>query len=460
MPSLNPALRPFWKTKADIKILKGGRASSKTWDTAGMAVFLASKYTLKFLCVRQLQSRIAQSVYAAIKTQAERFGIADEFEFLLSVIRHKKTGSEFYFYGIHRHVEEIKGFEGADILWIEEGEGLTKDQWDILDPTIRKEGSEIWILYNPDLVSNFVEKFKHDPGKGVLVRHINYDENPFLSSTMLRKIERLKEEDYEEYEHIYLGMPRTDDDQVIIKRSWIMAAIDAHVALGIEPKGAKRIGFDVADSGNDKCSMVYTHGIVSMWKESWKGKEDELLKSCTRVYNKAIELGAEIDYDSIGVGAGAGSKFDDLNKQRDEQGLAGRVKYRKFIANAKAVNPDAYYVDTEHEKIKNKDFFDSLKSQSWWLDADRLRNTYNAVTKREEFDECELLSISSDMPGLEDLIDQLTIIKRDFDSTGRVKVESKKDLAKRGVESPNDADAFIMSTCPIEVKVILTPLVF
>ena len=449
-PSLNPVLRGFWTTKADVKVLKGGRASSKTWDAAGFAVYLAANYTLKFLCMRQFQNKIAESVYAVLKIQIERFGLLAQFDITNNCIRHKKTGSEFHFYGIHRHTAEIKGFEGADVGWIEESEGLTKEQWSIIEPTLRKEGCEAWILYNPHLVSDFVESFKHDPENGVIVRQINYDENQFLSKTMLRKIERLKKDDYEEYEHIYLGIPRTDDDSVVIKRSWIMAAIDAHVKLGIEPTGEKRIGFDVADDGKDLNSMTFAHGIVAKWRESWKGREDELLKSCKRVYSKALEFDASIDYDSIGVGAHAGSKFREMNEEREEKTERGDVKYRKFVSGAAVINPDDYYIDDETQKTTNKDFFCNLKAQAWWLVADRFRNTYNAVVNGETFEDDELISIDGELPGLMHLVTELSTPRRDFDNTGKVKVEGKRDLAKRDVSSPNDADSFIMAFAPIE----------
>ena len=450
MASLNPALKDFWRTKADIKVLKGGRASTKTWDASGIAIYLASRYTLKFLCMRQFQNRIRESVYASLVIQIERFGMADEFEVLNSTIKHRRTGSEFHFYGIHRNIAEIKGFEGADIGWIEEGEGLTAEQWAVIEPTLRKEGSEAWILYNPDLVTSFVESFKHDPDNGVIVRHINYDENPFISDTMMRKINRLKVADFDEYQHIYQGVPRTDDDSAIIKRSWVEAAIDAHIKLGIEITGSKRIGFDIADSGKDKNAQVYAHGITALWSENWQGREDELLQSCTRVYAKAIELGASIDYDSIGVGAGAGPKFQELNEARKDQLMIGKVKYSKFVAGAKVANPDGYYIDTEDEKIKNKDFFCNLKAQSWWLVADRFRNTYNSVVNGEKFPEDQLISISSEMPNIAATITQLCTLRRKFDVTGKVKAESKEDLAKRGIISPNDGDAFIMAYAPKE----------
>ena len=447
-PSLNPALKDFWRTKGDIKVLKGGRSSSKTWDAAGAAIYLSSNYRLKFLCMRQFQNKIKESVYAVLVIQIERFGLLKEYEILNNVIRHRRTGSEFHFYGIHRHINEIKGFEGADIGWIEEGEGLTSSQWAIIEPTLRKEGSEAWILYNPNLVSDFVEQFRHDPEAGIIVRHINYDENPFLSDTMMRKIERMKFTDYDEYVHIYLGVPRTDDDAVIIKRSWIEASIDAHIKLGIGVSGSKRIGFDVADGGKDKNSVVYCHGIVAIWGENWSAREDELLLSCTRVYNKAIQLGASVDYDSIGVGAGVGPKMEELNAKRKEDSLKGSVVYKKFVAGAKVMDPDEFYIDSEDEQITNRDFYCNLKSQAWWGVAERFRNTYSAVVNGEKFEEGELISISSDFPNLADLVVQLSTPRRRFDAAGKVRVESKDELIKRSVLSPNDADAFMMSNAP------------
>lgn len=450
--SLNPALVDFWRTKSDLKILKGGRASSKTWDAAGMAVFFASNYSVKFLCIRQFQNKIQESVYAILKIQIERFGLSAQFNILKTSITHKVTGSSFHFYGMNRNTSEIKGFEGADICWIEEGEGLTKDQWLVIEPTLRKEGAEAWILYNPRLATDFIESFNSSDDGAVAIRHINYTENPFLSNTMRRKIERLKSMDIEEYEHVYLGIPRSDDDNVIIKRSWIQAAIGAHEKLGIEVEGSGRIGFDIADGGKDLCSQVHAKGIVAICGESWKAGEDELLKSCERVYSRAIETGSHVNYDSIGVGATAGAKFQEMNDQREEDGAIGRVTYSKFVAGAKVVDPDGYYLETDDETITNKDFFANLKAQAWWLVAERFRNTYNAINNGEKFEDGELVSIDKYFPNIANLVTELSTPRRSFDNAGRVKVESKSDLAKRGVPSHNDADAFIMAFAPVKVN--------
>ncbi|WP_022697912.1 PBSX family phage terminase large subunit [Euryhalocaulis caribicus] len=455
-PTLNPALKDFWTTRARERVLYGGRSSSKSWDAAGFAIFLASNYRVKFLCVRQFQNKIAESVYTLLKIQIERFGLQGEFTVLRDSIVHNRTGSEFIFYGLWRHIDEIKSTEGVDVCWIEEAHNLTKEQWDILEPTLRSEASQFWIIFNPRLVTDFVyRKFvgsgpsERIKGKiygkigATIRRKINFDENPFLSQTILKVIARKKDEDEDEYRHIYLGEPREDDDSVIIKRSWIMAAIDAHKKLGVEPSGLKRIGFDVADSGDDKNASVLVHGGVALAVDEWKGREDELLKSASRVHALAAQHDAEIDYDSIGVGAFAGGHFKALNEEK-----GARVAYHRFNAGGEVMHKERRIDPDDPKSPKNGDYYANLKAQTWWEVANRFRKTFNAVTKGEEICPDDMISISSDCDHLDTLVDELSTPRRDFDARGKVKVESKKDLEKRDIPSPNKADAFISAFAP------------
>lgn len=439
-PSLNPVLKDFWLAKARNRVLYGGRASSKSWDAAGFATFLANKYKLRVLCVRQFQNKISESVYALLKIQIERFGLQSRFDVQRDKI-YSATGSEFMFYGLWRSIDEIKSLESIDILWIEEAHNLTEEQWKILEPTIRKAGSQVWIIFNPRLATDFAYKrFVTNPPPDTVVRMINYDENPFLSDTMMKIIEAAREEDPDEFDHVYMGVPKDDDDGAIIKRSWIMASIDAHKTLGIPASGARRIGFDVADDGADKCATAFAHGHVVSWLDMWKAGEDELLKSCTRVYRDAQERKAAITYDSIGVGASAGAKFGELNAA----GGGARVSYSKFNAGGAVFRPEAFYTS----QTKNKDMFANIKAQAWWMLADRFKNTFNAVKNGEKFAADEIISLCSDLPHINLLIDELSTPKKDYDNNGRVKVESKKDLAKRDVASPNLADALVMAFAP------------
>lgn len=434
---MNPALRDFWATKSRNKVLYGGRASSKSHDACGRLVYITNKFSLKILCVRQFQNKITDSVYTLIKDKIDNFGVSDNFNIINNSIKNTITSSEFLFYGINRNIDEIKSTENVDILYIEEAHNLSAEQWKVLEPTIRKENSEVWLVFNPNLATDFVyDRFVVNTPPNTIVRHINYNENPFLSDTMRQIIENAKKEDEEEYKHVYLGHPRTDDDDSIIKRTWIMAAIDSHKKLNIEPSGAKIIGFDVADSGDDKNASILRYGPLATTATEWQGKEHEIGKSAIKVYNEAKELNAEVIYDSIGVGAAIGSKFKEINDNSSNE-----VLFHKFNAGEGVRHPDRLYMP----KVRNKDFFSNLKAQTWWNIADRFKATYNAVVNGEPIEEDELISIDSGIDFIEKLIQELTIPRKDYDNYGRVKVESKKDLAKRGIKSPNIADAFIMA---------------
>lgn len=461
-PTLNPVLRDFWEASVNDRgepirnrVLYGGRASSKSWDAAGFAIFLAQTVKIRVLCARQFQNKIEESVYSLLVLQIERFDLKDQFRILDNKIIHKRTGSEFIFYGLWRHISEIKSLEGIDICWLEEAHALTETQWKILEPTLRKDGSQFWVIFNPLLSTDFAwRRFVVNPPRGSIVRQINFNENPFLSKTMLDVIDNAREEDADEFEHIYLGVPRDDDDLAVIKRSWIMAAIDAHKVLGIEPTGSKRIGFDIADSGKDKCANIYAHGQVAIWADLWKAREDELLKSATRTWKSAAERGAEIVYDSIGVGAFAGARFNEINEAEVRQAqIDGRAPIRighmGYNAGGPVHKPDAIYIRS-HPRRSNKDYFANAKAQDWWDIADRFMMTFNAVTSGGKFDPDDIISISSEIDHLPLLIDELATPRRDYDAAGKVKVESKKDLAKANRDggpqpSPNLADAFIMA---------------
>lgn len=432
LATLNPALEDFWRTQSRWKILHGGRVSSKSWDAAGWATFLTSQMKLKFLCCRQHQNRIEESVYSLLKVQINRFGYSG-FEILKNKIINHETGSEFLFYGLWRNIEEIKSIEGVDILWIEEAHSVNKTQMDILEPTIRKEDSEIWLTFNARLASDYVwQNFVVHPRKNSVIRKINYDENPFLSNTMRETIEELKMADPDSYEHIYGGNPLANDENSIIQRKWIEAAIDAHTKIPVT--GISAIGFDVADDGKDKNGEIKLINGVIRKVDQWAGGMDGVLDSSKRVYVDARSEGLPIIYDPIGVGAACGAKFGELNEE-----FKAKVHYTGFVAGDSVIDGDYLYANG----IKNKDMFLNLKAQAWWLMADRFRDTYNYVV--HGIKSTNLISIDSSVEFLDQLIDELSTPRRRFAENGKMKAESKEELAKRGVASPNLADAVIMA---------------
>jgi len=437
---LNPNLRDFWKTQKQVKVLYGGRLSSKTMDTAGVLAYLASTYKIRVACLRRFQNKISESVYSTLKrTIQEDDRLKDKFTITDKSIK-SVTGSEFIFMGIQRNIDEIKGLDNIAFTWIEEAENITKEQWDLIRPTIlREENSTCLLVFNPRYATDYIyDQFVVKNHDNVLKRKINYEDNPFLTNSAKALIEEDKKTlDIEDFNHIYQGEPKSNDDDAIIKRKWINASIDFHFEHFKEPLGKKYLGFDVADSGDDKNATVLRHAHIVTNIEEWQGKEDELQLSFTKVFNKAREENAIINYDSIGVGAGAGSKFKELN----DASLTKRVQFHKFNAGGKILNPtDDYKIN-----ITNNEAFSNVKAQMWQIVADRFRNTYEMVEGINDYDADEVISIDSSVNFLESLITELSTPKKDYTANGQLKVESKKDLSKRGIKSPNIADSFIMS---------------
>lgn len=407
-----------------------------------MLVFITHKYNARVLCARQFLNKSGDSIYKLLSDQIYRFKLQDHFEIQATRIICRQTNSEIFFLGLWRNIDEIKSLEGVDICLLEEAHNLTAEQWHILDGTFRKKGFQFWIIFNPKLATDFVYKrFIKNPPPNTIKRKINYLENPHLDEEYIENvINAMKEEDYDEYCHQFLGEPKSNDEESIIKRAWIMAAIDGHKKLGIEPSGSNRIGFDVADSGEDACATVTAYGVLTTGIDMWRAKEDEILKSCTKVYHAARVNDAAITYDAIGVGSSCGAKFNEL----------GYFNHEKFFAGGAVVKPDK--IIDKHSKIKNRDFYANIKAQAWWSVGERFKNTYNAITQGMIFDDSDMLFIDSTCPHLELLIEELSTPRKSFDAAGKVMVESKKDLKKRGVSSPNIGDAFIMAHLPKDLR--------
>ena len=246
---------------------------------------------------------------------------------------------------------------------------------------------------------------------------------------MVKVIKAKKEEDHDEYAHVYLGVPLTDDENSVIKRSWIEAAVDAHLKLNIDMSGRRCVGYDVADSGEDKNATAEFNGTICENVDEWKAGEDELTQSTRRAWS-LVRNGVLI-YDSIGVGAHVGSTLKDMNIYSG---------FYKFNAGGAVIDPKAEYAP----KIKNGEKFENLKAQAWQNIADKFRNTYNAINKGMTFDPGDMISINSNIDKIEKLKTELSTPRKKYSKRGLDMVETKDQLAQRDIKSPNLADAFIM----------------
>jgi|TARA_R100000093_G_scaffold71284_2_gene46593 phage terminase large subunit len=451
-PLTNPALYDFWEKvflgDIDIAVLHGGRSSSKTRDTACQLIRLIDHVGVRMrcLCIRRFQNRIQESVYTELKWAINHLGLQTAFDVQKTTIIHRATGSEFIFYGIERNLEDIKGTSDVDILWVEEGEKLTEDQWVVIGPTIRKEDSLAILLFNPKLVTDYVWKdFVVNTPPHCLVRKIDWTENPFLSQKALRDIRSMEERNPEKFEHVYGGVPLGEGELSIFKRRWLDACVDAHKVLNIEMGGRNIVGFDPADDGEDKCATADKVDGVFVDAEDWASGKDELVQNTKRVWRKAKLLGATVSYDTIGIGAFIGGYIDEQNEADASKGGAGSVEHFAFHAGGGVMDGDKPSDASNSNSPLNKDEYLNLKAQAWDSTARKAMLTFNAVTRGHAIKTGDVLSFSSDMG--KDKLDSLFIelcVPWWVESEGKKRVVPKAKLKKDlGVKSHNLADAVI-----------------
>jgi len=422
------------------KVMYSGRGAAKSWSIAQALMILGLQNKLRILCTRELQVSIGDSVHKLLSDMNERYNLG--YEVTQTKIRHPVNGTEFLFYGLKTNITKIKSLEGIDIVWLEEAENISQMSLDILIPTIRKENSEIWVSFNPfdendavykQFVTPYINELtinnKYIDNTRYILRTI-YSENPFLPDTLTKEINDCKALDYRKYQQVWCGHPIADHENSIIKPEWFDTAIDAHLTLNFKPKGAKVIGFDPADEGSDSKASVNRYGTVVQKINVWA--DGNLEEAVEKVYNGAVlSKTQEIVYDCVGIGAGAKIKFRsfDPNKTIQVTGFSGG-----------ASPTSGHYKDD----VLNKDMFRNLRAQYYWYLADRFELTYRAIKFGEYCDPQEMISICSDCEYLDELKSELTKIQRKRSNTNTmIQIESKIDMKKRGLKSPNIADALV-----------------
>ena len=190
------------------KCYYGGRGSGKSHSVASGLIYLAfvSERPLRIACYREIQKSIRDSSKRLLDDKISQMGLSWFFESTQNEIR-GKNGSLFIFGGLRSNPEAVKSTEGLDIAWIEEAATVSQTSLDILVPTLRKPGSELWFTYNPRFATDPVDKMFRggEPPPNAIIRKVNYNDNEFFPDVLRDEMEWDKRRDPDKYKHIWLG---------------------------------------------------------------------------------------------------------------------------------------------------------------------------------------------------------------------------------------------------------------
>jgi phage terminase large subunit len=202
LPSWSKALfRP-----SRYKAFYGGRGSGKSHSAAVALIIQSLQQPLRILCAREIQKSIKDSVKRLIDDKITEYGLSGQFESTDTEIR-GANGSLFLFAGLRSNPDSIKSMEGLDRVWVEEANRVSQRSLDLLIPTLRKEGSELWFGWNPEFATDPVDAmFRMDtPPPDSIVLPVNYWDNPWFPDVLKAELEYDQARDPDKYAHVWLG---------------------------------------------------------------------------------------------------------------------------------------------------------------------------------------------------------------------------------------------------------------
>lgn len=446
-------LEPFLTAQKRYKVAYGGRGAAKSMSIADLLLMKAQTEAIKVGCIREYQNSLEDSVFSLLKSEIKRLKVPGYTD-LKSQINHR-AGGNFRFRGLARSIEAIKSMFGFKIFWLEEGQFISEDSLKILTPTLREEGSELWISANPlssadPFSQRFIVPFQKEIDRDGFyeddlhyIVKINWRDNPWFPETLNQeRVNDFKILSRALYDHIWEGAFNDSVEDSIILAEWFDAAVDAHEKLGFEPTGATVASHDPSDLGTDDKAFVLRQGSVVLECES--RAFGDVNEGCDWAISKSIEGMADLfvwDCDGMGVG---------LKRQVHEA-----LKPKKFIdpfmfyGSNSPEDPLKIYQPVENkgsERQKtNQDVFFNRRAQYYWRLRDRFFNTFLAVERGKYIDPDKLISIPSTIDDLKLLRSEVCRIPRKFNASGKIQIMGKKEMKKMKIQSPNLADALMMS---------------
>lgn len=243
------------------KALYGGRGSAKSHSVGTALPIITAKEHKRVVCAREFQNSIRDSVKELLEGKIRALGLADQYAIYEREIVHKKLESRYSFIGLDRNPQSAKSLEGADICWVEEARTIKQRSMEILIPTIRKPGSEIWWCWNPEQPEDPVDDYfrgndpKHRKNNdwerppNSYICEVGIEDNPFFYHTAIaNEAEYMRRGNLARYKHIWEGGYDVDYEGKIFQNVVVgRIEVPEHIA----PRYGMDFGF-----GNDPNAIV------------------------------------------------------------------------------------------------------------------------------------------------------------------------------------------------------------
>lgn len=414
-----------------VKCLRGGRGSSKSWRIAEALIQLTVRYDLRILCLRRVQKSIDASSHKLLSDTIRRLGYESEFTITQNSIK-SKSGAEFRFLGFQSNLDSIKSIEGVDICWVEEAHAISAEAWETLAPTLRRNGAELWITFNPAFAwDETYVRYVLNAEDDWFIEEVNWYHNPYFNSTLDK--ERLYTLKYypDKYDNIWNGVPVSDLPGAVVNRGHLEKLVvspDSKLAKACRT-GVKTAVLDVADDGDDDSVLSFFDGRFLYRMERLQARDTVQLAQ--QALKMATEEGCTVlIYDSVGVGSGVKGE---LNKYEDSE-----IEFRKFVAQGEVLRKKSRYRGGR----SNEDTFHNLRAQAWWAYRDAVNDSVRWMeTGIMPPDGLFAISDQISRRYLDRILSDSTGVMWETTPDDKILIEAKKKVKKRLGVSTDYADA-------------------
>ncbi len=233
-PVFDPLLDP-----ARYKGAWGGRGSGKSQFFADLMIASAlRKPGFRGLCCREVQKSLKESAKRLLEQKIEKHGLSKRFEIQETQIK-TPGGGLIAFAGLQDHTSEsIKSYEGFDVAWVEEAQTVSDRSLNLLRPTIRAPGSELWFSWNPRRKQDAVDKMLRGaelPSNAAVVR-ANWCDNPWFPDELEQERLDCLRQQPDQYAHIWDGDYVSVADGAYFARDMALARSDGRITdLAVDP---------------------------------------------------------------------------------------------------------------------------------------------------------------------------------------------------------------------------------
>ena len=353
----------------------------------------------RFLCARELQGSIGDSVHKLLSDIISDYGLHEFYDVQKATIK-GKNGTEFIFKGLKHNSTEIKSTEGVDICWVEEAEKVCQNSWEILVPTIRKAGSEIWISFNakhptdPTYV-NFVANSDDD----MLVKKVAWSDNPFFPEVLNIERLRLQKTDTKAYNHVWEGMfDERHFGGVYATHVETMREQDRICPVPYKDGIPVICGWDLGKSDSTAIWFAQIVGLQPRIIDFYENNQKDLAHYAEVIRNKPYKnyvhyLPHDAGHERLGMGGSISQQLKALgipNKIIKVGSVAGRVEITRdllktcFIDETKCKDGIHALTNYQYEYDENKQRFKDKPLHDWASDASDAFGYLAQALAREE----------------------------------------------------------------------------